>query len=411
MAVPRREDSPAWWRTPQLTDRRAERQVLDSLIKAVRAGRSRALVVHGEPGIGKTALLEYLAGQASRFRIAHAAGVQSEMELAFAGLHQLCAPMLDHLAHLPAPQRDALQTAFGMSAGSTPDRFLIGLAVLSLLSDVAEKRPLLCLVDDAQWLDHASAQVLAFVARRLGAESVGLVFGIRFPSGDLEGLPALVLDGLPDADARLLLDAVLTGRLDARVRDQIVAETRGNPLALLELPRGLTPAELAVGLELPGSVPLAGTMEESFRRRVDALPESTRQLLLVAAAEPTGDVALLWRAVARLRIDSEEADPAVQAGLIEFDTRVRFRHPLVRSAAYGSATAAARRDAHQALWESIDPGIDPERRAWHRAQAAAGPDDDVAAELEHAAGLAMARGCLASAGTYLQRAAALSLDP
>src|SRR5262245_9810495 len=412
MAVPRREDSPAWWRTPQLTDRRAERQVLDSLIKAVRAGRSRALVVHGEPGIGKTALLEYLAGQASRFRIAHAAGVQSEMELAFAGLHQLCAPMLDHLAHLPAPQRDALQTAFGMSAGSTPDRFLIGLAVLSLRTDVIEKPPLPCLVDDAQWLDHASAQVLAFVARRLGAESVGLVFGIRFPSGDLEGLPALVLDGLPDADARLLLDAVLTGPIDARVRDQIVAETRGNPLALLELPRGLTAVELAGGFGLlGGTAPLSGSIEESFRRRSDTLPADTRRVLLLAAADPTGDPALVYRAAARLEIGTEAAAPAIAEGLVEFGTRVRFRHPLVRSAAYRSAPTGERQQVHRALAEATDARLDPDRRAGHRAQAATAPDEDVAAELERSAGRAQARGGLAAAAAFLQRAAALTLDP
>ena len=240
--------------------------------EAVRAGESRALVVHGEAGVGKTALLEYLAGQAPGCRVARAAGVQSEMELAFAGLHQLCAPMLDRLEALPAPQRDALRTAFGLSAGPAPDRFLVGLAVLSLLSDVAEEQPLVCLVDDEQWLDHASAQVLAFVARRLGAESVGLVFATRDPGGDLAGLPELVVAGLREADARALLDAVLTGPIDARVRDQIVAETRGNPLALLELPRGLTPAELAGGFGLPGAVPLAGSIEESFRRRVGALP-------------------------------------------------------------------------------------------------------------------------------------------
>jgi DNA-binding CsgD family transcriptional regulator len=410
--VPGRAGWPASWRTPELSDRRVEREVLDRLLEAVRAGDSRALVVHGEPGVGKTALLEYLAAHASGCRVAHAAGVQSEMELAFAGLHQLCAPMLDHIERVPAPQRDALQTAFGMSAGSAPDRFLIGLAVLSLFSDVAEARPLLCLVDDAQWLDHASAQVLAFVARRLGAESVGLVFGVRTPSGDLAGLPELVLDGLPDVDARELLDAVLTGPIDARVRDQIVAETRGNPLALLELPRGLTATELAGGFGLlGGTAPLSGSIEESFRRRSDTLPSDTQRLLLLAAADPTGDTALVWRAAAQLKISAEAAVPAVAEGLVEFGRRVRFRHPLVRSAAYRSAATDERLDVHRALAEATDARLDPDRRAWHRAQAAAGPDEEVAAELERSAGRAQARGGLAAAAAFLQRAAALTVDP
>ena len=262
-------DSPRG-RAAELTGRRSECDVLDRLIDAVRAGESRALVVRGEPGVGKTALLEYLVERASGCRVVRAAGVQSEMELAFAGLHQLLAPMLDRLERLPGPQRDALRTAFGISPGSAPDRFFVGLAVLSLLSDVAEEQPLICLVDDEQWLDRASAQVLAFVARRLEAESVGLVFAAREPSDELAGLPELVVEGLREGDARALLDSVLTGPLDARVRDQIVAETRGNPLALLELPRGLTPAELAGGFGLPGAVPLSGSIEESFRRRLDA---------------------------------------------------------------------------------------------------------------------------------------------
>ena len=281
--------SPVQGRATGLTGRRRECDVLDRLIEAVRAGESRALVLRGEPGVGKTALLDYVAGHASGCRVVRAAGVQSEMELAFAGLHQLCAPMLDHLDRLPVPQRDALRTAFGLSAGPAPDRFLVGLAVLSLLSEVAEERPLVCLVDDEQWLDRASAQALAFVARRLAAESVGLVFAAREPGAELAGLPELAVEGLREDDARALLDSVLTGPLDARVRDRIVAETRGNPLALLELPRGLTPAELAGGFGLPGAVPLSGRIEESFRRRLDALPAETRRLLLLAAADPVGD--------------------------------------------------------------------------------------------------------------------------
>ena len=396
---------------PGLTDRRAECDVLGRLVAAVRAGESRALVVHGEPGVGKTALLEYLAGQASGCRVAHAGGVQSEMELAFAVLHQLCAPMLDRLERLPAPQRDALRTAFGLSAGPAPDRFLIGLAALGLLSEMAGERPLVCIVDDEQWLDSASAQVLAFVARRLGAESVGLVFGARVPTGDLAGLPELVIGGLREDDARALLDSALTGPLDALVRDQIVAEAHGNPLALLELPRGWTAAELAGGFGLPGAVPLTGRIEESFRRQLGALPAQPRRLLQLAAAEPTGDPVLVWRAAGRLGICAEAAGPAVEAGLAEFGVRVRFRHPLVRSAAYRSAPADDLREIHAALAEVTDPASDPDRLTWHRAAATAAPDEGVATELERSAGRAQARGGLSAAAAFLERAMLLTPDP
>ena len=396
---------------PGLTDRHAECDVLGRLVAAVRAGESRALVVHGEPGVGKTALLEYLAGQASGCRVAHAGGVQSEMELAFAVLHQLCAPMLDRLERLPAPQRDALRTAFGLSAGPAPDRFLIGLAALGLLSEMAGERPLVCIVDDEQWLDSASAQVLAFVARRLGAESVGLVFGARVPTGDLAGLPELVIGGLREDDARALLDSALTGPLDTLVRDQIVAEAHGNPLALLELPRGWTAAELAGGFGLPGAVPLAGRIEESFRRQLGALPAQPRRLLQLAAAEPTGDPVLVWRAAGRLGICAEAAGPAVEAGLAEFGVRVRFRHPLVRSAAYQSAPTDDLREIHAALAEVTDPASDPDRLTWHRAAATAAPDEDVATELERSAGRAQARGGLSAAAAFLERAMLLTPDP
>jgi DNA-binding CsgD family transcriptional regulator len=395
----------------ELRGRRSERGVLDRLIEAVRSGESRALVVRGEPGVGKTALLDYVVEQASGCRVVRAAGVQSEMELAFAGLHQLLAPMLDRLERLPVPQRDALRTAFGLSGGSAPDRFLVGLAVLGLLSEVAEGRPLICLVDDAHWLDRASEQVLVFVARRLGAESVGLVFAVRVPSDELAGFRDLVVEGLGEGDAGALLDSVLTGPLDARVRDRIVAEARGNPLALLELPRGVTPAELAGGFGLPGAVPLAGRIEESFRRRLDVLPVGTRRLLQLAAADPVGDPLLLWRAAERLAIGTEAATPAVEAGLIEFDTRARFRHPLVRSAAYRSASLHERQEVHGALAEVTDPRIDPDRRAWHRAHAAPGPDEDVAEELERSAGRAQARGGVAAAAAFLERSAMLTPEP
>jgi DNA-binding CsgD family transcriptional regulator len=398
-------------RATELRGRSSECAVLARLAAAVRAGESRALVLRGEAGVGKTALLDYLAMQASACRVARAVGVQSEMELAFAGLHQLCAPMLDHLEHLPAPQRDALRTAFGLSSGPVPDRFLVALAVLGLLSDVAGERPLVCVVDDEQWLDRASAQALAFVARRLAAEPVGLVFAARVPGEDLAGLPELEIAGLRDADARALLGSVLTGPLDARVRDRIVAETRGNPLALLELPRGRTPAELAGGFGLPGVRPLAGRIEEAFDRRIDALPADTRRLMQLAAADPVGEPLLVLRAAGRLGIDAEAAAPAAEAGLLEFGARVRFRHPLVRSAAYRSASPQDRQDVHRALAEATDPQADPDRRAWHRAQAAPGPDEEIAGELERSAGRAQARGGLAAAAAFLERAAMLTPDP
>ena len=365
-----------------LRGRASELTVLARLVEAVLAGQSRVLVIRGEPGAGKTVLLDYLAGQASGCRVVRALGVQSEMELAFAGLHQLCVPMLTRLDGLPEPQREALRTAFGLSAGPAPDRFLVGLAVLSLLSEEAGEQPLLCLVDDHQWLDSASAQALGFVARRLAANPVGLVLTARDPVAELAGLPELTVEGLPDDDARALLDSALAGPLDARVRDQIVAETRGNPLALLELPRGLTPAQLAGGFGLAGVRPLSGRIEESFLRQLQALPPDALRLLQLAAADPSGDVALVWRAAGRLGIPVQAGASAVEAELAEFSPRVRFRHPLVRSAAYRSAPVQDRREVHRVLAEVTDPRLDPDRRAWHRAEAAPGPDEKVASELE-----------------------------
>jgi DNA-binding CsgD family transcriptional regulator/tetratricopeptide (TPR) repeat protein len=393
-----------------LRGRGSECRALDRLVADARAGRSAVLVLRGEAGAGKSALLEFVVTRAPDCRIARAAGVESEMELAFAGLHQLCGPMLDHLDHLPGPQRDALSTAFGLSADGAPDRFLVGLAVLSLLADVAEDQPLVCVVDDAQWLDQASAQALAFVARRLLAEPVALVFAARSggPKQGLEGLPELPVRGLSAVDARGLLAAALRGPLDEAVRDRIVAESRGNPLALLELPRGLTPAELAGGFGLPGVTPLASLIEQGFVRRLEPLAAQTRQLLLTAAAEGAGDVTLLWRAAGRLGIGPDAAAPAQTAGLIEAGPRVRFRHPLVRSAAYRSASVRDRRDVHAALAEVTDPVLDPDRRAWHLAHAAAGRDEAVAAELERSASRAQARGGLAAAAAFLDRAAALT---
>jgi DNA-binding CsgD family transcriptional regulator/tetratricopeptide (TPR) repeat protein len=395
-----------------MTNRRAECGALDRLVDAVRAGESRALVVRGDPGVGKTVLLDYLAGRASGSgcRVERAVGVQSEMELAFAGLHQLCAAMLSGAEQLPAPQRETLRTALGVAAGPPPDRFLVGLAVLSLLSEAAGDRPLICVVDDVQWLDRASAQALGFAARRLGVDAVGLVFAAREPAAELAGLPELEVEGLGDDDARALLEGALAGPLDTRVRDLIIAETRGNPLALLELPRGLAPAELAGGFGLPGA-PLTGRIEDSFARQLEALPEQTRRLVLLAAADPSGDRALVWRAAGRLGLPFQAETPAVEAGLVTFGAWVRFRHPLARSAAYRSASIQARQEMHAALAEVTDPIADPDRRAWHRAQAAPGPDEEVAAELERSAGRAQARGGLAAAAAFLERSVSLTVDP
>jgi DNA-binding CsgD family transcriptional regulator len=397
----------------RLLGRRSECSALDQLVASVGAGPSRALVLRGDAGIGKSALLEYLAQHSAGCAVARAAGVESEMELAYAGLQQLCGSFLDRLERLPGPQRGALGTAFGLRDGDAPDRFLVGLAVLSLLSDVAEDRPLVCIVDDAQWLDTASAQALAFVARRLGAESVGLVFAVREPSGDphFEGLPKLAVGGLDNRDAHELLATVVTGPLDERVRDRLVAETRGNPLALLELPRGLTPAELAGGFWLSEGRALSGRIEQRFAERMAPLPPSTRLLLLVAAAEPLGDPVLVWRAAAELGIGPDAAAPAAAARLVDFGAQVRFDHPLVRSAVKRAAAPQERKRVHQALADATDADIDPDRRAWHRAHATAGLDEDVAAELERSAGRARARGGLAAEAAFHERAVELTPDP
>jgi DNA-binding CsgD family transcriptional regulator len=395
-----------------LRGRRKERAALDRLLDSAGAGQSSVLVLRGELGTGKTALLEYALERASGFRIARSGGVESEMELAFAGLHRLCAGMLDR-EHLPDRQRDALRLAFGLSQGAVPDRFLVGLAVLSLFSDVADERPLLCLVDDVQWLDQSSVQTMAFVARRLMAERVALVLAVREPSDEVElvGLPEMKVEGVGDRDARLLLALAVRGRLDEEVRDRIVAETRGNPLALLELPRGLTPAELAGGFGRPDAPPLASRIEQSFLRRLRLLPDETRQLLLIAAAEPIGDPTLLWRAAGLLGIPVSAAAPAEDADLLRIGLRVAFRHPLVRSAMYHLADLEERRRAHRALAEATDPEVDPDRRAWHRAQAASGSDEEVAGELERSALRAQGRGGIAAAAAFLARAADLTPDP
>jgi DNA-binding CsgD family transcriptional regulator/tetratricopeptide (TPR) repeat protein len=395
----------------RLWGREQECTLLDELVSSIRRGESRSLVLRGEAGIGKTALLEYLIESAADLKVARATGIESEMELAFASLHQLCAPLLDRLERLHAPQRDALRIVFGLSAGPAPDPFLVGLAVLSLLSEVGDGRPLLCVVDDAQWLDQTSALTLGFVARRLLAEPVGLVFAAREPGEELRHVPDLEVRGLPGRDARALLGSAVPAMLDERVRDRIIAETRGNPLALLELSRGLTATELAGGFGMPPAQALPGRIEEGFVRRLASLPEDTRVLLLVAAAEPIGDPRLLWRAAERLGIGPAAAEGAEVDGLLAIGERVTFRHPLVRSAMYRSAAPEDRRAAHLALAEVTDTEVDPDRRAWHRAAAAPGPDEEVAMELERSAARAQARGGLAAAAAFLERSVALTQEP
>jgi len=392
----------------RLFGRQRERAVLDRLLDTARSGHSAVLVMHGDPGVGKTALLEYAVEAAPDFRVARAIGVGEEMELPFAALQQLCSPSLDLLKRLPDPQRDAMEVALGVSVGRTPNPFLVGLAVLHLLSEVAAELPLLCVIDDAQWLDRASARVLAFVARRLLAEKIAMIFAARGAIDSLAGLAELQVEPLGHRDARALLDSVLPGRLDERVLERIVVETRGNPLALLELPRGLTPAQLAGGFGLPAALPLSTGIEQSFTRRLARLPHNARQLLLLAAAEPLGDPVLLWRAAKQLGIPDTAAHTVEQEGLLTLDGAVTFRHPLVRSAVYGAAEPNERREVHHALADATDPRIDPDRRAWHRAQAAPMPDENVAAELERSASRAQARGGFAAAAAFLERATELT---
>lgn len=394
-----------------LLGRRAECEALDHLLADVRAGRSRVLVLHGEPGVGKTALLDYVGRQASGCRVISVAGVESELELAYAALQQLCAPLLDRIDRLPPPQGGALKTALGLGDGPVPDRLLVGLAVLGLFADAATGRPLVFLVDDLHWLDEASASVLTFVARRLAGESVALVMAARVVQTGIGQLPTMEVNGLKNADAHALLESALVGPLDANVREQLVAETRGNPLALLELPNGLSVQELAGGFGVPGAIRLSAAVEERFRRVAEALPEDSRLLLLLAAAEPLGDPALLWRAAEVLGIDADTATPVMEAGLADFGVRVTFRHPLVRSAAYGSAPLAARQRVHAALGGVIDVHIEPDRRAWHLARATPGQDDGVADELERSAARAAARGGLLATAAFLERATSLTRDP
>jgi DNA-binding CsgD family transcriptional regulator len=407
---------------PGLHGRRRECELLDRLVADVRAGQSRVLVLRGEPGTGRTALLDYLAQRAAGCRVARVTGVEPEMEMAFAGLHQLCASFLDRIGNLPDPQRDALRTAFSMQGGNVPDRFAVGMATLSLLSDLARERPLVCVVDDAQWLDPASAQALAFVGRHLAAAPAAVIFAVRQPADgpadrqgpaglDLAGLPEFQLRGLADAAARRVLNSVLIAPLDEQVRDRIMAEARGRPQALLEPTRGLTPWELAGGFGLPDVMPVASRIEEDYRRRLALLPAATQLLLLIAAAEPAGDPVLVWRAAGHLGVLPEAADPAAAAGLVEFGGQVRFCHPQARAAVYRAAPLGQRRSAHRALAQTAGSDVSPDRRAWHRAHGTPLPDEGIAAELVRSAGQALARGGLAAAAAFAERAAELTPEP
>ena len=399
-------------RSPEFVDRLSERGTLSQLVADVRGGQSQVLVLRGAAGCGKTALLFQLSAAARGCRVLWTTGVESEMELAFAGVHSLCAPLLGGLGRLPEPQRIALSTAFGMSTGPPPEQFLVGLAVLSLLADSAQERPLVCIVDDAQWLDRVSLQTLAFVARRLLAEPVGLVFAVREQSDReiLPGLPELVIRGLAAEHARMLLEAIIPGPLDEQVKTRILDETHGNPLALIELPRGLTPAELAGGFGFPDARQLMSRIERTFFERSERLPRESQLFLLTAAAESLGDAQLLWRAAAHLGLGTEAGRRAEAVGLIELGVRVRFPHPLVRSAIYIASTPTDRRKVHQALADMTDPVLDPDRRALHRAHATAQPDEEVAAEMILSAGRALGRGGLAAAAAFLKRASELTPD-
>ena len=390
--------------------RQREREVLGRLLDDARAGRGGVLVLYGEPGMGKTALLDLAVELAGNCKVVRTAGVEGETELPYAALQQLSGPIFGLSERLPDPQREALSVAFGLSAGHAPNPFLVGLAVLGLLVEAANDQPLLCVVDDAQWLDRASARALAFIARRLLADRIALLFAARERSEAFGGFPEVQIGPLGRRDARALLESVLPTRMDDRVLERIVTETNGNPLALLELPRGMNPSELAGGFGLPAAAPLSDQIEEHFMRRAANVPPDARRLLLLAAADPTGDLALVSRAAERLGIPESAARALESDGVLNLRTGVVFRHPLARSAVYRAAAADERSEVHRALADATDPETDPDRRAWHRAQATSMPDEDVAAELERSAARAQARGGFAAAAAFLERSSVLTVD-
>jgi DNA-binding CsgD family transcriptional regulator len=391
-----------------------ERASLVGLLAQVRGGRSGTLVLRGEAGIGKTVLLQHLLASAHGFTVARCAGVESEMELAFAGLHDLCSPFLGHLDSLPDPQRGAISSALGLTAGVSPDKFLVAVGALGLLAAASESAPILWVVEDAHWLDQASAQVLGFIGRRLLAEPVALVFAAR-PSlalpDHLAGLPELRIDGLDNHSANALLDSVtVTTPVDRSIRGRIIDETRGNPLALLELGARMMTPDFAGGFSAVDPPSLSRRIEHEYLTRLHALPQDTQDLLLLAAAEPAGDPALIRRAAGELKLTVHAADAAVDAGLLGFGASVRFRHPLLRSAVYRAATIERRRRAHAALAAAGDSELQPDRCAWHRAYAAPAADEEVASELIGSADRALARGGLAAAAAFWERAVALTPD-
>ncbi|MCV7377918.1 transcriptional regulator [Mycobacterium alsense] len=396
-----------------LVGRRAEQQKLSELVDRVRGGGSAVLVLRGEAGIGKTALLLDVRDRDADLRVIALSGAESELELTYAGIQLLCAPLLGHIDRLPDPQRKALRVALGLRDGAAPDPLRVGLAVLSLLSESATERPTICIIDDAQWVDRTSLQALVFAGRRLSAEPVMMVFAARGSQAhpELSALPELHLAGLSDADARALLATIIPTRLDESVRENILAEADGNPLALLELSRALPPARLAGGYGLASAGPVATRIEQTYGQRLGELPSQTRTLLLIAAAEPTGEPTWLWAAAARLGVGADAGIPAEQSGLVTVDTRLRFRHPLVRSAVYGGATPSERRQAHAALAEVIPGALAQEHRVWHRAHAANAPDEAVAMDLQRSAEQASRRGGTAAAAAFLARAAELTPDP
>lgn len=396
-----------------LLGRRHEQQVLAELVDSARAGQGGVLVLRGDAGIGKTALLTDLRARAGDLRTIRISGAESEMELAYATVQQLCAPLLGHIDRLPVPQRDALRVALGLREGNAPDRLLVGLAVLTLLGDAAAERATVCFIDDAQWVDRSSLQALTFAARRLLADPVAIVFATRgLGAGhELDGLPELNLTGLAHQDARALLFDVMPVQLDETVRENILAEADGNPLALLELRRAIAPAALAGGYGLTAATSVASRIEREFHQRLDELPPATRTLLLIAAAEPTGEPAWLWAAAARLEISADSGVPAERSGLVAAGFRLRFRHPLVRSAVYRKASLSERRHAHAALADVMTGPAAAEHRAWHRAHATSAPDETVAVELVQSAERARRRGGAPAAAAFLAKAVDLTPDP
>jgi hypothetical protein len=400
-----------------LYGRADERAQIAGLLEAARASRSSALLLLGEPGVGKTALLDDAREQAAGMHVLVARGVKSEAELPFAALHQLIRPSLRLIDALPGPQAKALRSALGLGdrAAGSQERFLIYSACLSLLSELAEQRPVLALIDDAHWLDAASTEAFLFVARRLDSEGIAMLFAARedeLRPEEAEGVPTLTVDGLDDEAAAALLDSATTNAAPA-VRSRLLLHTRGNPLALVELPGALSEAQLLGDEPLYATLPMTSQLESVFHERAGRLPPETRRLLLLAAADDTEETDVVHRAGARLGVDPAALDEAERAGLLAIDgNRLDFRHPLVRSAIYGAATESERRAAHRALADSLaGDEAHADRWAWHLAAATIAQEEGAVEALEHAAARAEERGGPLAAARALRRAAELSSDP